>query len=142
MHAMKAYLPPLARLLMSSLFIWDGILALRDPSGTAKYFASVHVPIPDVAVWISIVFHLLAGLGILVGFKIRWAAAALVVFCLGTGFGVHTAPVLVQLSVLPSLPGRVAGAGAVGALFFPARSAVALRGSPLAIPLRRVGRGP
>jgi putative oxidoreductase len=28
-------------------------------------------------------------LGVLVGFKIRWAAAALVVFCLGTGFGVH-----------------------------------------------------
>ena len=80
MHAMKAYLPPLARLLMSGLFIWDGILQLRDPSGTAKYFASVHVPIPDVAVWISIVIHLLAGLGILVGFKIRWAAAALVVF--------------------------------------------------------------
>jgi putative oxidoreductase len=91
MHAMKAYLPPLARLLMSSLFIWDGILQLRDPSGTAKYFANVHVPIPDVAVWISIVFHLLAGLSILVGFKIRWAAAALVVFCLGTGFGVHLA---------------------------------------------------
>jgi putative oxidoreductase len=76
---------------MSSLFIWDGILELRDPSGTAKYFANVHVPLPDVAVWISIVFHLLAGLGILVGFKIRWAAAALVVFCLGTGFGVHLA---------------------------------------------------
>ena len=69
MHAMKAYLPPLARLLMSGLFIWDGILQLRDPSGTAKYFASVHVPIPDVAVWISIVIHLLAGLGILVGFR-------------------------------------------------------------------------
>ena len=77
MQVMKAYLPPLARLLMSSLFIWDGILQLRDPSGTAKYFANVHVPIPDVAVWISIVFHLLAGLSILVGFKIRWAAAAL-----------------------------------------------------------------
>jgi putative oxidoreductase len=64
---------------------------MRDPSGTAKYFANVHVPIPDVAVWISIVFHLLAGLGILVGFKIRWVAAALVVFCLGTGFSVHLA---------------------------------------------------
>src|SRR6266404_6015514 len=72
MHAMKAYLPPLARLLMSSLFIWDGIVQLRDPSGTAKYLANVHVPIPDVAVWISIVFHLLTGLGILVGFKVRW----------------------------------------------------------------------
>src|SRR5215813_14880895 len=90
-HSMKTYLPPLARLLMSSLFLWDGILQLRDPSGTAKYFANVHVPIPDVAVWISIVFHLLAGLSILVGFKIRWAAAALVVFCLGTALGVHLA---------------------------------------------------
>ena len=91
MHALKAYLPPLARLLMSSLFIWDGVLQMRDPSGTAKYFANVQVPIPDVAVWISIVFHLLAGLGILIGFKIRWVAAALVVFCLGTGLGVHLA---------------------------------------------------
>jgi len=88
-QTMKAYLPPLARLLMSSLFIWDGILQLRDPGGTAKYFANVHVPIPNVSVWISVVFHFLAGLGILVGFKIRWAAGALVVFCLGTAFGVH-----------------------------------------------------
>ena len=31
MHAMKAYLPPLARLLMSSLFIWDGFLQRVRP---------------------------------------------------------------------------------------------------------------
>ena len=46
MHAMKAYLPPLARLLMCGLFIWDGFLQLRDPSGTAKYFANVHIQFP------------------------------------------------------------------------------------------------
>jgi putative oxidoreductase len=89
MSAVKNYLPPLARLLMASLFIWDGFLQLRDPGGTAKYFADVHVPMPDVTVWISIVVHLLGGLGILVGFKIRWAAAALALLCLGTAFGVH-----------------------------------------------------
>jgi putative oxidoreductase len=89
MSVMKNYLPPLARLLMASLFIWDGFLQLRDPGGTAKYFANVHVPMPNVAVWISIVVHLLGGLGILVGFKIRWAAAALALLCLGTAFGVH-----------------------------------------------------
>jgi putative oxidoreductase len=89
MHTIKSYLPPPARLLMSSLFIWDGILQLRDPGGTADYFASVHVPVPDVAIWISIVIHLVGGLAILVGLKIRWAAAALVVLCLGTAFGVH-----------------------------------------------------
>ena len=50
----KPFLLPLARLLMSSLFVWDGIVQLRNPGGTAQYFASVHVPAPDVAVWISI----------------------------------------------------------------------------------------
>ena len=85
----KAFLPPLARLLMSSLFVWDGIVQLRNPGGTAQYFAGVHVPMPDVAVWISIPVHLLGGLALLAGFYSRWAAALLAVVCLGTAFGVH-----------------------------------------------------
>ncbi len=89
MDGLKTYLAPLARFLMSSLFIWDGILQLRNPSGTARYFTTVHVPVPDVAVWISIAILILGGLAILVGFKTRWAAALLALFCLGTAFGVH-----------------------------------------------------
>ena len=85
----KAFLLPLARVLMSSLFVWDGIVQLRNPSGTAQYFGSVHVPAPDVAVWISIPVHLLGGLALLVGFYSRWAAALLALICLGTAFGVH-----------------------------------------------------
>jgi putative oxidoreductase len=85
----KAYLLPLARLLMSSLFIWDGILQLRNPSGTAQYFASVHVPLPDLAIWVSMPIHLLGGLALLVGFRTRWAAALLAFVCVGTAFGVH-----------------------------------------------------
>ena len=86
---MKTYLLPLARVLMSSLFIWDGVLQLRNPVGTAQYFASVHVPVPDVAVWVSIAIHLLGGLALLAGVKTRWAAALLILLCLGTAFGVH-----------------------------------------------------
>ena len=89
MQTIKAYVPPLARVLMSSLFIWDGVLQLRNPGGTAQYYASVHVPVPDVAMWISDAMLILGGLAILVGFKTRWAAAVLVLFCLGTAFGVH-----------------------------------------------------
>ena len=85
----KAFLLPLARLLMSSLFVWDGIVQLRNPSGTAQYFASVHVPLPNVAIWISIPIHLLGGMAVLVGFKTRWAAALLALLCVGTAFGVH-----------------------------------------------------
>jgi putative oxidoreductase len=74
---------------MCSLFIWDGVLQLRDPAGTVQYFTSLHVPAPQVAVWISIPIHLLGGVAILVGFKTRWAAAVLILLCLGTAFGVH-----------------------------------------------------
>jgi len=74
---------------MSSLFIWDGVAQLRNPSGTAQYFASVHVPAPDVAVWISMLIHLLGGLALLAGFYSRWAAALLALVSLGTAFGVH-----------------------------------------------------
>ena len=86
---MKAFLLPLARVLMSSLFIWDGVLQLRNPGGTARYFASVDVPVPDVAVWVSVAVHLLGGLALLLGFKTRWAAGLLILLCLGTAFGVH-----------------------------------------------------
>ena len=85
----KVFLPPLARLLMSSLFVWDGIVQVRDPVDTAKFFATVHVPAPDVAVWISIPTHLLGGLALLAGFYSRWAAALLALVCLGTAVGVH-----------------------------------------------------
>jgi len=89
MEKSRAFLFPLSRVLMSSLFIWDGIFQLRNPSGTAQYFASVHVPLPDVAVWISVPIHLLGGLALLVGFLTRWAAALLALVCLATAFGVH-----------------------------------------------------
>jgi putative oxidoreductase len=88
-HVTKDYLPTLARLLMCSLFIWDGVLQLRDPAGTVNFFDSLNVPAPQIAVWVSIAIHLLGGIGILVGFMTRWAAALLILLCLGTAFGVH-----------------------------------------------------
>jgi putative oxidoreductase len=87
--ALNAYLPVLARLLMCGLFIWDGVLQLRNPAGTADYFASLDVPMPNIAVWVSIPIHLLGGFAVLVGYKTRWAAAVLALLCLGTAFGVH-----------------------------------------------------
>ena len=89
LNNLKLYLPPLGRVLLSSLFLWDGILELRDPSATAEYFAGVGVPMPNVAVWVSIAIHLIGGLGVLFGLQARWAAALLALLCLGTAFGVH-----------------------------------------------------
>src|SRR5262249_41635557 len=88
-HVTQEDLPARARLLMCGLFIWDGVLQLRDPAGTVQYFTSLNVPSPQIAVWVSIAVHLLGGIGILVGFMMRWAAALLILLCLGTAFGVH-----------------------------------------------------
>ncbi len=87
--ALNSYLPVLARLLMCSLFIWDGVLQLRNPAAAVDYFTSLNVPVPHIAVWVSIAVHLLAGAAILIGFMTRWAAALLILLCLGTAFGVH-----------------------------------------------------
>jgi putative oxidoreductase len=91
MESLKTYSVPIGRLLMSSLFIWAGYtkLFVYGPSGTSQYFASVHIPIPDVTAWIAIVIELIGGLMILVGFQTRWVALVLVIFCLITAFGVH-----------------------------------------------------
>jgi len=71
------------------VFIWEGTLQLADPGASAKYFASVHVPYPDIAIWLSIVIQFGAGLALLVGFKTHWVAGVLAILCLYTAFGVH-----------------------------------------------------
>jgi putative oxidoreductase len=86
---LKTFLLPLARVLMASLFVWDGVVQLRNPGDTAEFFQSLNIPFPSVSIWISMAIHILGGLALLVGFKTRWAAALLAALCLGTAFGVH-----------------------------------------------------
>jgi putative oxidoreductase len=66
-----------------------GLRQADESNGTAGYFASYHLPAPDVLVWIVIIIELIGGLMILVGFQTRWVALVLALFCLVTGFGIH-----------------------------------------------------
>lgn len=89
MENLRGYAVPLGRLLLSSLFIWAGLGKLMNPAGTAQYFAHVHIPAPEILVWIVIIIELLGGIAILLGFMTRWVALILAIFCLVTGFAVH-----------------------------------------------------
>ena len=91
MEKLCGYLPPLGRLCLSGLFVWAGFAKLMNPAGTGQYFASNGIPAPGLMVWIAILVELVGGLAILVGFKTRWVAAILVIWCLITGFAVHLA---------------------------------------------------
>lgn len=90
MDNLKAYLPPLGLLLMSSRFIWDCVsCSVRASSRSISRAHTCRYPVS--ASWISIPIHLLGGMALLVGFKTRWAAALLALLCVGTAFGVHLA---------------------------------------------------
>jgi putative oxidoreductase len=91
MESRKTYLAPLGRLLMSSLFIVSGYtkLFVSGPGGTARYIASMHIPLPELAAWLAIIVELVGGILILVGFQTRWVALVPAIWCLVTGFAVH-----------------------------------------------------
>jgi len=92
MEKHQAYFALLARVLMAAGFLMFGYtkLFVFGAAGTAQYLGSVyHAPLPTVAAWVAIVIEILGGLAILLGFKTRWAAAVLALWCLFTGLGFH-----------------------------------------------------
>ena len=91
MRNLRAYLPPLGRLLLSVLFILGGLSKLANPSGTAQFFASQGVPAPNLTVWVAVLIEFVGGIALLLGFKARWAAGILAIWCFVTGFAVHLA---------------------------------------------------
>src|SRR5262249_47154299 len=89
MEKICSYLPPLGRLLLSSLFIWAGYGKLTNLGATMQEFTAVGVPASGLMVWISIVVELLGGLALLVGVITRWVAGILAIWCLATAVSVH-----------------------------------------------------
>jgi len=91
MDGIRSYATLLGRLFLSSLFIWAGYTKLFGfgPAGTAGYFASNNVPLPEVAAWVAIVVELLGGIMIVVGLQARLVGLVLAIWCLVTGFGWH-----------------------------------------------------
>jgi putative oxidoreductase len=91
MDDLRSYAVPLGRLLLSSLFIWAGAtkLFVFGPTGTAGYFASNGIALPELVAWIAIIVELVGGIMILIGLQTRWVALALAIWCLITAFAAH-----------------------------------------------------
>jgi len=77
------------RILIAILFIPAGWGKISGFAGTAGYIASKGLPLPEVGAAIAIVVELIGGVLLLVGFKTRWAAAALFLFLIPTTFFFH-----------------------------------------------------
>jgi putative oxidoreductase len=89
MERIRNYLAPIGRILLCSLFVWAGFGKLMNPAETAQEFVSAGVPLPALMVGVAIVVELVGGLALLAGYKSSWAAGALAIWSLATGFAVH-----------------------------------------------------
>jgi putative oxidoreductase len=116
------------RVLLAALFLWSGYAKLVYMDGNVGYMKAYGMPGAELLIWPALVLELVAGAMLLLGWKARWAALALVLFTIPATFifhaywGVPADQVLNQqihfmknLAILGGLLGVLAhGAGRLG----------------------------
>jgi putative oxidoreductase len=84
-----AALPLVSRILIAVLFLVAGITKAMGYAGTVGYMAKVGFPAPQLMTVIAIVIEIGGAVLLIVGWKTRWVAWALVVFVLVATFAAH-----------------------------------------------------
>jgi putative oxidoreductase len=74
--------PLVGRILLAHIFIISGFGKIAGFEGTVGYIASHGLPAATLLAALAIVVELGGGIALAIGWKARWAAAALVVFTL------------------------------------------------------------
>jgi putative oxidoreductase len=79
----------IGRIVLAWFFVPAGWGKIAGFAGTVGYATSAGLPMPQVGVAIALAIELIGGLMLLVGFKTRWAALALALFCVVAAFFFH-----------------------------------------------------
>lgn len=82
-------MPLAGRLLLAAIFLVAGVDKLTAFAATSGYLAKLGFPMPDLMTVIAIVLELGGGILLIAGWKIRWAAWALIVFVAVATFAAH-----------------------------------------------------
>jgi len=83
------YGPLVGRVLLALIFIIAGYGKITGFDGTVGYMQAYNVPMTQVLAVLAIIVELGGGLMIAVGWKARWAAAAIFIFVLIASFIFH-----------------------------------------------------
>lgn len=78
-----------ARILMSAIFLIAGVRKLMTYAGTAGYFGSLGLPMPEVVVGLVALIEIGGALALITGWQVRPAALLLAAFTLASGFLGH-----------------------------------------------------
>jgi putative oxidoreductase len=79
------------RMLMGLLFFASGLsmLLVAGPADTALYFSSLGIPLASLVVWLVIAVKILAGLAIILSYRVGLAAATLLLFTFVATIAAH-----------------------------------------------------
>ena len=80
MDALNRFGPLAGRILIALIFVLSGFGKITGFEGTVGYIASKGLPLPQLAAIGAIIVELGGGILLVVGWKARWAAAAIFVF--------------------------------------------------------------
>jgi putative oxidoreductase len=89
MNALHRYGPLAARILIALIFILSGFSKIGGFDGTVGYIASKGLPLPQIAAIGAIIIELGGGILLVLGWKARWAAAAMLLFTALAAFLFH-----------------------------------------------------
>lgn len=79
----------IGRILLAVMFVLSGIGKIGGFAGTVGYISSAGLPMANLLAVAAIVVEIGAGIALIVGFKARWAAAALVLFTVAAAMLFH-----------------------------------------------------
>ena len=79
----------IGRLLVVALFLPAGLAKLTGFAGTVGYFGSLGIPVPTLAVVVTIVVEVLGSIALLVGFQTRIVALVMAIFTLAASVAGH-----------------------------------------------------
>jgi len=88
-NTLHRYGPVVGRILIAFIFIFAGIGKVTGFEGTVGYIASKGLPLPQLAAIAAILVELGGGILLVIGWKARWAATAMLVFTAMTALLFH-----------------------------------------------------
>lgn len=86
------YIPLAARIFLTVIFLRSGFNKILDFGGTQEYMASSGIPagLTGFLLVCSIIIEIFGALSVILGYKARWGAIALIVFLVPTTLLFHT----------------------------------------------------
>ena len=83
------YLPLAARVCLCLIFLKAGISHIIGYGDTVSMMADMGLPIPDILLIFTIIFQLLGGLSLLLGYKVKIGSILLILFLIPASFAFH-----------------------------------------------------